>query len=324
MAGSRYVWRRTLEFCEVYWVLVRIIVPVALATELLARVGAIEAAAPALAPLMAFYGLPPEIAFACLTGMLVGIWGAIAVLFTLVPISSLTVADMTVFSSLLLFAHALPIEQRIIQKAGPGLIVTTLLRLGGALLYAAVLHRLFQATGWLSEPLDPAWVPMSEGAEGWGGFLLSLGETLVWMFVVLMILAWLLELLQISGIMTRLNRSLSPFFRLAGIQGEAANFAVIGLFLGISYGAGLLIREVRDKSLDPRQVFVACVFMGFAHGMIEDTLVVVALGADFTSVFFGRLLFAIPATALVALALRRAPDRTFYGWMYARRAASTS
>ncbi|MET3584431.1 hypothetical protein ABID21_000526 [Pseudorhizobium tarimense] len=90
--------------------LARIMIPIALLTELLARAGAIKAMAPAFAPLMHLIGLPPELGLAWLTGMLVGIWGAIPLVFTLVPVSSLSAGDITVFSALILFAHGLPTE----------------------------------------------------------------------------------------------------------------------------------------------------------------------------------------------------------------------
>ncbi len=149
------VWRKTRETLEIYWVLVRITVPIAILTELLSRMGAIEAVAPVFAPVMNLIGLPPELGLAWLTGMLVGIWGAVPLVFTLVPVSSLSVADVTVFSALILFAHGLPIEQKIIEKAGPGVIATTLLRIGGGLLYAFLLHHFLEVTGWLSAPVNP-------------------------------------------------------------------------------------------------------------------------------------------------------------------------
>lgn len=300
--------RDSVDIVTIWWELARIIAPVAIIAEFLMRAGVIAAIAPAFAPLMDFYGLPPELALALLAGFLIGIWNAAVLLFVLVPVAQLSVADVTIFSSLILFAHALPIEQQIIRRAGPGIIISTLLRIGGGLIYAAILHALFEATGWLSEPVAPAWQPIAEN-QGWSGFLLGLAGTLAMMLVILAALMILMGLLKRLGLMSLLYKVLSPILRLIGIRGEAVHLTVIGLLLGISYGGGLLIREARKGHIPQRQILLSCVFMGFAHSIIEDTLIVVALGADAMAVLVGRLLFAVIATALVAAALARLPER---------------
>ncbi|UDF30793.1 UNVERIFIED_ORG: hypothetical protein LHK14_05535 [Roseateles sp. XES5] len=307
--------QKTRQTLEIYWVLVRITVPIALLTELLSRMGVIEAITPVFAPVMNLVGLPPELGLAWLTGMLIGIWGAVPLIFTLVPVSSLSVADVTIFSALILFAHALPIEQKIIQQAGPGMVATTALRFFGGLLYAFLLHQVLSVTGWLSAPVDPAWIPMSATPD-WSTYLLGLGETMVWMLVILVVLSWSLEVLKVTGALGLLMKALSPVLRLAGIRGEAEHLTAVGLFLGISYGAGLLIREAQSGAISPRQIFLSCVLMGFAHSVIEDTLIVISLGADVYGVLVGRVVFAVAATAAIALLLRRLSDRTFFAQMF--------
>lgn len=58
--------------------------------------------------------------------------------------------------------------------------------------------------------------------------------------------------------------------------------------------------------------------MGFAHGVIEDTLVVIALGADPVGVLVGRLVFAVAATAAVSALVGLMSERTFSKWAFRR------
>lgn len=311
----RFVLNKTLSYLQLYWVLVRLILPIAILTEALSRMGVIRAIAPAFGPVMALYDLPPELGLAWLTGLLIGIWGAIPLIFVLVPASELTVADITILSSLLLFAHALPIEQGILRRTGARMIATTLIRVGGGMIYAGILHQISAATGWMQMPIDAVWTPMA-GTEGWAGYLIGLAETMGWMLVVLLALCWAIEILRLTGIMDLLNRLVDPVLRLAGISGEARQFAVIGALLGISYGGGMMIREAQSGRIPPRQIVAACVFMGFTHAIIEDTAIVMAIGANGWAVGFGRLVFAIAATALVVRLLNRMSDHWFYRWFF--------
>jgi hypothetical protein len=56
--------------------------------------------------------------------------------------------------------------------------------------------------------------------------------------------------------------------------------------------------------------------MGFAHSVIEDTLVVISLGANVHGVLAGRLAFAVAATAAIAALLRHLSDKTFFAQIF--------
>ena len=309
------LYRNMLDTVPTYLALLRIIVPLTIAMQLLVEFGVIRAVSPVFAPVMQLYGLPPELAVAWLTGMLVGLWPAVVIIFTLVPPEALSVADMTVLAALLLCIHSLPIENKILAEAGPAFWATTIIRFFGGMIFAALLHMVFTATGALSAPLDPAWIPLDD-SEGWADFAVGLLQTLGAMFLILLGLSWAMELLRVSGILHRVEGTLAPLFALAGVRRKAAPCATIGLFLGTTYGGGMILREAKASKIPPRQIFITCIFMGFAHGIIEDTLLVVALGADLTSVLVARLVFSIIASAVVAVAVNRTSDEAFFGRLF--------
>lgn len=95
----------------------------------------------------------------------------------------------------------------------------------------------------------------------WAVYFRSLLETMISMLVILFVLSWSLEILKAIGLMKVMMTALAPVLRLAGIKGEASHLTAIGLFLGISYGAGLLIREAdpsryrRAKSFSPASLW---------------------------------------------------------------------
>jgi len=139
---------------------------------------------------------------------------------------------------------------------------------------------------------------------------------MVWMLVILVVLSWGLECLKITGLMKLMMKTLSPILRICSIRGDAEHLTAVGLFLGISFGAGLLIREAQSGAISPRQIFLSCVLMGFAHSVIEDTIVMIALGADVFGVLVGRVIFAVLATAAIAIVIRHISDKTFFTYFF--------
>ena len=120
-----------------------------------------------------------------------------------------------------------------------------------------------------------------------------------------------------------------PLLRLTGIGRNAANITVIGVTLGLTFGAGLLLRDIRSGTLSRRDVWLAIGFLGLAHSLIEDTLLILLIGADLSGILWARLVFAIGLIGLLARlpVMRRVLDepaqRRNHTWMQAGVRASS-
>jgi len=68
---------------------------------------------------------------------------------------------------------------------------------------------------------------------------------------------------------------------------------IVGQLLGITYGAGILIREVDAGHLSKRDVFFIATFLMICHSIIEDALLFVIFGANYWVIVGVRVVAAL-------------------------------
>ncbi len=95
------------------------------------------------------------------------------------------------------------------------------------------------------------------------------------------------------------GRALAPGLHLLGMRPVAATTMILGVVTGILYASGIILKEARSGELSRHDVFSAMTFMGLAHAIIEDTCLMLLIGAHLGGIFFLRLALAFAVCALI-------------------------
>lgn len=292
------------EIYAVCLLLFKIMIPVLIVVKALEEMGAIPYISLALEPVMRLVGLPDSMGLVWTTTVLTNIYGGILIFFQLAPQENLTVAQVTVLSSMMLIAHSLPIELRIVQKAGMKIMVALLIRMLSALVLGALLHYSYLWGDWLQQPVVLSWQqPATDGSLlSWGINQLKSFAVIILVIATLMSLLRFLRWIHIERLMIWL---LQPLLKLLGISTQASSLTIIGVTLGLSFGGGLLIREAQSGQISAKDCFSALCLLSLSHSMIEDTLLVMTLGADLSGVLWARLAFSFIFVAIMTRWLNR-------------------
>jgi len=298
------LWRLFVDAIRVYITLLKVMVPALLVVKALDVMGATRWIGLAIAPLMELVGLPAEMGMVWAATLLTNIFTGLVVFFEVAGDASLSVAQVNVLGALLLIGHSLPVEGAVAKRAGVPWWATIALRVGGALVFGALLQGGYQVLGvWWPEfgqqSVELAWRP-EPAADGVGHWLLGQLSTLGLIFLIIFVLMALLEALRALRLERLVHLALAPLLGMLGIGRGAANVTVIGVTLGLSYGAGLLIRDLDAGVMSRRDAVLALCFLGLCHSVIEDTLLILLLGAELWAVLGARIVFAIVVIALIA------------------------
>lgn len=285
-------------------------IPVVILVKILQDFGLIKYIAAPLGPIMKIVGLPPEIGLVWATALLNTIYSGLIVFLSLAPDFALTTAQTTVLGVLLLVAHSMPIELRVVQSAGPRIIFQGIIRLLGAFALGFILNIIFSKFHLLQAPASILLTPDASKIEPtllqW-----TLGQirNLASIYCVIFSLLTVMTILDFLRILSAMDFILRPVLKLMGIGPKASALTVVGLTMGLSYGGGMIIQEAKSGSIHYKDVFYSLTLMSLCHSLIEDTLLLFTIGGHISGIFWGRLIFSMAVVALLVQITRILPEK---------------
>lgn len=286
------------------WELLKITVPVVIITKILEEMGLIVYLSNYLEPVMSLIGLPGSLGLVWATAILTNPYGAMVIFANLAPGLNLTIAQATIACSIMLIAHSLPVELAITKKAGAAIIPIGILRLAGAFFYGLILNGVCKFFDVWQAPATIIFSSerQAETLLSWG--LGQLENFALIIFVIFCILV-IMKIFKEIGLLRLFERFLEPILPFLGMSRRAAPVTVVGMVMGIAYGGALIIKETNSGKLGRREVFFSLALMGMSHGLVEDTLLMVALGGHWGGILVGRVIFSLIVIYLLARFGRR-------------------
>jgi len=295
--------------------LLKIMIPISIIIKILDILGFIEIIGRALSPIMGIVGLPGDFGLVWATAMITNIYGGLIVFFSLSINNSYTVAQVTILSVMILVAHNLPIEARITQKAGVSICYMLSLRIIGAFVLGWLLSIFINTFNLFNTKSRILWTPGYENETYLYWFLGEIKNYFM-IFLIILILISLIHILKKSGLINRFNNLISPLLKFLGMSKNAAPITIIGMTLGLAYGGGIIIKEAKSKNLSKKDIFLSLSLMGLSHSLIEDTLLMLTIGASLIAILFARLIFSILVLLILIQFINRISNRVFKKYFY--------
>ena len=104
---------------------------------------------------------------------------------------------------------------------------------------------------------------------------------------------------------------MAPFLKFLGIGKNASTIIVVGLTIGLGFGGGLMIKEVKQGKVNKKDAVNALIFINLFHSIIEDNSLVMLLGPSLVIVLFVRAVFVFFCVYLVIFLLDKLPSSVF-------------
>lgn len=269
------------------WTILKLIVPIYILADILFYYDLLSHITFIFKPLVALLGLPQEAALAIVSGLFLNLYAAIAFAAPL----GLGAKEWTVLAVFLGIAHALLVETEIMKRLGLSRIYSICLRLGVGLLIGGLTSTLPQS--WFTHELSQETVLPNQSIYHSLVDLLqnSLYESLSLSIKVIALVTMLIFFLDFIKSLPMIEKH---------SQKVNSGFSIlVGVILGITYGAGILIAEYEKGILQKREVLFIGTYLMICHAIIEDTLLFVIFGANPWLIVGLRLLFATLVAYLI-------------------------
>jgi hypothetical protein len=257
---------------KVSWMLLKIYIPVSFLTAFLDQIGFLDLIEHIFEPFMKLLGLPGEAALVLLAAWINNLFAAIAA----ASVIELTFRQLTIIAIITGFAHNLILETLVLIKLKMGRVGIAFTRIIFSLLMGMFLNLIMPEVihGVVMNPFS------ATQDFSWGNHMMKIlttsGQIIGLMMIVMLVYELLLFWKQSSKIKEKL-RFLPRFF---GMSVNALGTWLVGFFIGIAYGAGILFQMNKDNKLTHKDVCLLTISMCLVHAFIEDTIIYVIVGAN--------------------------------------------
>ena len=286
------------EIIDVTIPLYKILIPFIFIIKFLEEVGIVQIITKTFEPLVGLIGLPSELGIIWVTAIVVNIYAALILFVNLLPYLDVTVAQVTVLTVAILICHNLLIESAISKSAGVSFLFTSIYRFISAFIICFILNLIYSKLNYLNEPFTSSFT-VELPQPGLWFWLKDQTLYLFYIFIIVVVLITILEILKLIGVESFLKKILVPPLRFFGISESAMNIIIVGMTIGLQFGGGILIKEVNSGRIDKQSVFLSVLLINLVHAVIEDSLLMLAVGGHYSGVFFARIIFGLLISLLM-------------------------
>ncbi len=261
------------------WIILKFVIPIYILAEVLYYYNTLAYISFLVEPFTSFLNLPKEASLSIISGMFLNLYAAVAFAAPL----EMDAKQWTTLAIFLGICHSLIVESIIMKKLGLSNFYSYSLRFFAGLFVAFLVTFI---------PLDYFSANISLESFEQKNY-----ESLIQLFQISIYNAFILSLkiiILIIFLIFIMDYIKSRIAFISNGKNISKSFSlIVGIFLGITYGAGILIKEAQESTLEKEDIFFIGTFLMICHAIIEDTLLFMIFGADFTIIIFIRTLAAI-------------------------------
>jgi len=261
------------------WIIIKLIVPIYIIADILYYYNTLSYVAFLVEPFTSIIGLPAETSLSIISGMFLNVYGAVAFAAPL----ELTIHQWSILAVFVGICHSLPVEGVIMKKIGFGNIYSYSLRIIAGFVVAYITY--LMPASWFEATLSDAVFEKTTYTSFYElirGSIYGAIQLAIKVILLITILIFIMEFIKTRKFIIQSQKNVSKGFSIS-----------VGIILGITYGAGILIKEVQSGNIKKEDIFYIGTFLMICHAIIEDTLLFVIFGADFTMVVGIRTIAAI-------------------------------